>query len=123
VRSLSGDGKEKAAALVVLDSHRGNVKRAARAAGVPRKTLSQWNAGEGGVGAEVVELHRQRATSLADLIEETVRKLIEGAAEPERIKDASLLELAKAVGIVFDKIHLLRGKPSAHAPCASPGGG
>jgi hypothetical protein len=106
--------EDKAAALTLLDFHRGNVKRAARAAGVPRKTLAQWRDGKG-VSAEVVSLHYLKRSDLADRIENLLHLLID--AVPGKIEQASLLETVKAAGIFIDKMQLLRGKPTVLALC------
>lgn len=108
--------EEKAAALTVLDFHRGNVKRAARAAGLPRKTLSSWRNGRG-VSAKVVSIHTARKTALADEIENTVRIILDQL--PAKIPEASLMDAAKSLGILIDRMLILRGMPNRLTCCPS----
>jgi hypothetical protein len=108
--------EDKAAALTLLDFHRGNVKRAARAACVPRKTLEQWRDGKG-VSAEVVSLHYLKGSQIADRLENLVHLMLD--AMPHKLDGMSGLELVKAAGVCIEKMQLLRGKPSILALCPS----
>lgn len=101
--------EEKAGALTILAVNNGNVKRTARSLGIPRATLTAWARGRG-THAGVTQLCHLKKDSLADRFEEVIRKML--AALPSKIEDAPLLDLVKGVGILVDKMLLLRNCPT-----------
>ena len=101
-RSYSDE--QKALALAGLDANAGNVARTARQLGLPRKTLDQW--AKGRVPPGVANLRHQKKEALADRLEELAGRLLD--AMPGKIAGASLIQLAVAVGIIIDKMVMLR---------------
>ena len=101
-RSYSDE--QMAVALAGLDANAGNVARTARQLGLPRKTLDQW--AKGRVHPGVANLRHQKKEELADRLDVLAGRLV--AAMPSKIAGASLRELAVAVGILIDKLVLLR---------------
>jgi hypothetical protein len=101
-RSYSDE--QKAEALAGLDANAGNVARTARQLGLPRKTLDQWAKGRAHPG--VAKLRHQKKEELADHLEALAGRLLD--AMPGKIAGASLIHLAVAVGILIDKMILLR---------------
>jgi len=108
-RSYSDE--QKAVALAGLDADGGNVARTARQLGLPPKTLDQW--AKGGVGPGVAKLRHQKKEELADRLEAIARQLLD--AMPGKIAAASLRTIAIALGIVIDKMVLLRGMEKGSA--------
>jgi hypothetical protein len=107
--------EDKATALLLLDLNRGNVKRAAQVAGIPRKTLAQWKDGKG-VSAEVVSLHYARGSDLADRFEHFIHLMLDSIS-PQKIAEMTGLEAVKASAILVDKMQLLRGQPTQLVTC------
>ncbi|MFL6228432.1 MAG: hypothetical protein ACJ741_06600 [Pyrinomonadaceae bacterium] len=101
---------DKAESLALLDAEGGNVKRAARAARVPRKTLESW-AGGHGVTPEVEERRAEKRAELSDRFEAAIHDMMDAFAG--KIGDASLKDVATAIGILTDKRQLLKGQPTA----------
>lgn len=101
--------EDKATALAALDANGGNVQRTARTLGIPEPTLRGW-ARKRGIHPTVVELHDQKKGSLADELEEIAEKL--AGAMPGKVAEASLQQTATSLGIVIDKMQLLRGQPT-----------
>lgn len=104
-RARNYSDKEKAAALVVLDFCEGNESEAARRTGIPTNTLREWNLGRNR-NEDVAELREEKKANLADSLEKLAFDLI------DKVKDS-----AKAggvdLGIVIDKMLLLRGEPNS----------
>jgi transposase-like protein len=103
--------EEKASALVLLAVYNGNVKRTARTLGIPRSTLTAWAKGRGTNPGVTKQCHFKKE-SLADRFEEVARALLDAAADPAKLADASLKDLVIAAGICTDKMLLLRGQPT-----------
>ena len=99
--------EEKALALVALDFNGGNLHRTARELTIPRKTLAAWAAGRNH-HPEVAKKRRFESDQLADRLEEIIRDALD-AITPEKMQQAGLLQLARAVGLFVDKVVLLRG--------------
>ena len=92
--------------LAALAGNGGNVKRTARQAGVPRKTLEGWAKGRGLAGVRG-ELRHQDKADLAVRFEELAHRLLDAISA--RLAEASFRELVVALDIVVDKMVLLRG--------------
>jgi transposase-like protein len=103
--------EEKASALVLLAVYNGNLKRTARSLGIPRTTLSAWAKGRGTHAVVTKQCHFKKE-NLADRLEEVVRVMLDAATDPAKIADASLLDLCKSIGILVDRMLLLRGRPT-----------
>jgi hypothetical protein len=97
--------EERATALAALDGNGGNRQRTARQLGIPRKTLATW--ASGAVHPAVADLRHQKKRDLADGLEQVAYRLLD--AIPGKLEGASLLELAIGLGILVDKMLLLRG--------------
>lgn len=97
--------EERATALAALDGNGGNRQRTARQLGIPRKTLATWASGP--IHPAVADLRHQKKRELADALEQVAYRLLD--AVPGKLEGASLLELAIALGILVDKMLLLRG--------------
>ena len=99
--------EEKALALVALDFNGGNLHRTARELTIPRKTLAAWAAGRN-QHPDVAKKRQLHSDNLADRLEGIIRDALD-AISPEKMQQASLLQLARAVGLFVDKMLLLRG--------------
>ena len=99
---------DKAAALTVLDANEGNRNETAKHLDSPRTTLERWV--EGRVSGDVPQLRQQTKKALANELEALAYKLIE--AMPERLEGANLQQASVALGIVVEKMQLLRGDPT-----------
>lgn len=113
-RQRNYSDNEKARALVMLDFCDGNESEAARKLGIPRKTLHEW-AEERGINPDVAETRHEKKADLADSLEKLAFDLIDKVKTSEKAGGVDL-------GIVIDKMLLLRGEPNAiskdvsHAP-------
>lgn len=107
---------DRAAALAALDANGGNWTRTARETGVPGSTLRGWV--ENRDSAAPADLRAQKAETLADALEGLAWQMVEAARFTLReIKDVAiplpeLVRMFTALGIVIDKLQLLRGNPT-----------
>lgn len=99
---------DRAAALAVLDLHAGDVGKAARLLGIPRKTLEGWARGRTEVPAE---LRRQKRAELAVQLEAIAHLILDLVSE--RLPTASVPQLFTGLGITIDKMQLLKRQPTA----------
>lgn len=100
---------EKAAALAALKANGGKLRKTARETGIPVATLSGWrDADRSGVRTEKKEAAEQ---ALADLYESLAREAC--GLLPSAMKRAEAKELGTIVGILTDKMQLLRGQPNS----------
>jgi hypothetical protein len=97
--------EERATALAALDGNGGNRQRTARQLGIPRKTLATW--ASGAVHPAVADLRHQKKRELADGLEQVAYLLLD--AIPGKLEGANLQDLAISLGILVDKMLLLRG--------------
>lgn len=104
-RERNYSDKEKAAALVVLDFCEGNESEAARRTGIPTNTLRDWNLGRNR-NEHVTELREEKKADLADSLEKLAFDLIDKVKTSEKAGGVDL-------GIVIDKMLLLRGEPNS----------
>jgi len=95
---------EKAAALVVLDFHKGNCLRAAEVLGVPRSTLQEWAAGR--VAETVPKIRQEKKRDLCQRFEELVHSMVDRMIEKTEVA-------ALDVAIMVDKYLLLKGQPTS----------
>jgi transposase-like protein len=100
---------DRASALAALAANAGNLTHTARQLGIPKRTLSQWAAGSR--HPEATQAAEGKKGELADGLEEVAWKLAN--VIPEKLAGASLKDTAVALGIVIDKMRLLREQPTA----------
>jgi hypothetical protein len=72
----------------------------------PQRPTSRRSRTEGGTD-------QQKAEALADRLENLVHQLLDEMSRPEKIQATSLIDLATALGIVVDRMLLLRGLPTS----------
>jgi hypothetical protein len=96
---------DRASALAAVAANGGNVSKTARELGIKVTTLRQWKCGER--HPEAIQMSQGKKLPLADAIETVVDKMV--AAVAGKIDDASLQQLATSIGILTDKMLLLRG--------------
>lgn len=102
---------DRAAALATLEANDGNVARTSRETGVGRATLQRW-ASETGHRKEAVDNRLPEARgNIADRLEAFIHKALDVA--PDKLHDADMNALFRAIGISADKIQLLRNKPTS----------
>lgn len=99
--------EEKASGLALLASHGGDVSKAARAAGVPRRTLQRWRDETPEVVAQIAQ---DKKAALAALFEAEVEAAL-GAAGAKR-GEASYRDLITGAAIAADKRQLLLDEPT-----------
>jgi len=101
---------EKVQALAALEVG-SSISAAARAIGMPRKTLSQWGLGQA-IHPSVAEASHEKALELAGKFESIAHRIVD--AMPGKIGDANLAQAATAAGIAVDKMRLLRGEATSN---------
>lgn len=102
-RQRNYSDKEKASALVVLDFCNGNLSKASRQLDIPISTLKEWN--DGRITDDVAETRKEKKANLADSLEQLAFDLIDKVKTSEKAGGVDL-------GIVIDKMLLLRGEPN-----------
>lgn len=107
---------ERAAGLAVLALHGGNLKRAAREAGVPERTLRRWTQE---APEEVGAIAAQKKADLADLMEDIARRAagcitmaIEAIEADPALAIDKFSDLNRVAGTALDKMRVLRGETS-----------
>lgn len=98
--------QERAEALARLDSNAGNVARTARELAIPRITLLGWR--DDPFAAGVSELRQQKRAALADDLEDLAAEMI--PVLHEKLGSASFHALVVGLGVVIDKLRLLRAE-------------
>lgn len=99
---------ERAAAVAAVAANGGNVERTAELLGIPESTLRQWVKGDRHPEAAVMSDGKKG--ELADRLEAIAWKLAD--AIPGKIPATGLQQLATTLGIVVDKMQLLRNRPT-----------
>ena len=99
---------QKAEALAALKANAGNVKRTARELGIPEGTVTDWKRGKGVFLG--VDLPAEKEDDLAQLYEDTAKKLLKVAGV--KAKEAGARDAMVASGIAIDKARLLRDQPT-----------
>jgi transposase-like protein len=102
--------KDKADALAHLAAEGGNVKRAALAAGIPRKTLEGWGKGRG-IDLEVYGMIEETKKRLAAKLMTEAEEMAD--ALPGKRAAATYQQALVGIGIAVDKAQLLTGGPTA----------
>ena len=111
--------EEKAYALSVLEMYRGNVDKAAKLLEMPPRTLAHWAAGQNRVAA-VEDIQAVKREEMHEALDKIAWKIV-GAMELT-IEEADLRALATSLGILIDKIQLLRGLATSRTEVSGPGG-
>lgn len=117
--SKKGAGKaqysedDKAAALAALAANGDNISRTARQLKIPAATLRKWRAGY--VHPAVTQKCEVKKKELAEKLEEVAHALTGNLltrAESELSVMVPMKDVATSLGIVVDKMQLLKGKPT-----------
>lgn len=107
--------EDRANAIAALAANGGNVNLTAKQLDIPATTLKHW--ADGTRHAESAQLGEQKKGPLADRLELVAWKLAESL--DGKIEAAGLQQTATSLGIVIDKMQLLRNKPTeiqGHTP-------
>ncbi len=99
----------KARALAIVDSHYGNIQRAANDLGIRPETLRYWVVNK----ERFREVHAQKQAELADECEADARYYF--ALARDKAPDAPYNQLMTGAAIAVDKMQLLRGQPTSIA--------
>lgn len=97
-------GEEKAAALECVNLNGGIIARAAKECGIPEMTLRQWSRGQGVSEAIYADYVAKKGGLLTNRLWVLADQIVDALSDEECIKTASLVERARAFGIVFDKV-------------------
>lgn len=100
--------EDRANAIAALAANGGNVARTAKQLGIPAKTVENWAKGDR--HPEAADLGDKKKGVLADKLEEVAWKL--AGSLDQKIEAAGLQQTATSLGIVIDKMQLLRNKPT-----------
>jgi transposase-like protein len=106
---------DKALALATLDANGGDVRKTAKTLKMPESTLSDWSKNRG-VNKEVTEIREVKKKELSEKLEEVAYKLTDNLmirAESELSILVPMKDVATSLGIVVDKMQLLKGKPTS----------
>ena len=103
---------ERATALAALEANGGNIGRTSRELGLPRATLQNWSRREA-----APDLGHQKRGELAEALADVAWRL--AGAIPSKLDAANLQQVAVSLGIVIDKMQLLKGMPTAITEDAS----
>jgi transposase-like protein len=101
--------EDKAAALAHLQSKRGAATETAREMRVPVSTLKDWASGR--YLPPVLEKYGVVRDALAARLEEVAHRIID--VLPEKIEAAPVRDLSATLGLIIDKMRLLREEPTA----------
>jgi hypothetical protein len=105
--------QERADAMMVLAANGGNLSATAIDTGIPYHTLRHWAAGDR--HPEAIQMAKEKMPPLADRLEEIASLLAEGMDDPVKIRKAPLNQIAVALGVLIDKVRLLRGQATGSA--------
>ena len=97
---------DKATALLSLEANGGNVLRTARALNIPQQTLREWAASKH-TSVDVPNIRDKKRPELIDLFLNEVYEAV--GLMPDKRAEASYSDLGRMVGILTDKIQLLKG--------------
>lgn len=121
-RTRSGYSDQfKAAALTALAINHGNATKTAKLLHLPPRTIRAWGRGRG-ISPTVKARQSDLQKPLVEKLEELLSALIDGMGEPEKIKQASPIELARVMDVVVDCLVKMRGSARACAHSRSCAG-
>lgn len=106
---------DKALALAALDANGGDVRKTAKTLRMPESTLSDWSKNRG-VNKEVTEIREVKKKELSEKLGEVAYKLTDNLlirAESELSILVPMKDVATSLGIVVDKMQLLKGEPTS----------
>lgn len=103
--------KEKVVALAAVETNGGNVKGTSTELGIPTSTLEYWN--KGGLHPDIAKIRDEKRGVLADGLEE-IAWLIIGLL-PKTLMEAPAKDQGIILGIVVDKLQVLKGLPNSIA--------
>ena len=98
----------KAEALAKIKANGGNVLRTANELGIPRQTLESWLL----VSDRFAELQQRKQSELASKYEANLHRLADNISETD-LTQVPFGSKATAIGILTDKMLLLRGQPTS----------
>lgn len=112
------DDEFRASAKVMLEAAGypgtpGALIKVARHLKVPERTLSRWFKGENNPPPD--KLVRLKKGNMADALEDIAWRLVRHVKDPEVISEMTGQQAATSIGILIDKIRLLRDEPTENA--------
>ena len=113
--------EEKAYALEVLEMYLGNVQKAATSLEISPRTLSHWAARKNMPVAAVEEIQAVKREEMHEALEKLAWKIV--AAMEVTIEEADLRALTTSLGILIDKIQLLKGLATSRTEISGVDGG
>ncbi|HYF38777.1 MAG TPA: transposase [Gemmatimonadales bacterium] len=96
--------EEREAILAILEVNGGDTETTAAQTGVHQNTLIRWR-------DDLTKLGDKKKAALADRLEELAHILVD--AIPNKVAFAPLQQVATTLGIVTEKMLLLRGEPTS----------
>lgn len=117
-KRVSYTDEDKAAALAMLDANDGNVKGTADSLGIPESTLRSWK-NDRGTPRNIAELRDKNRGELSDRIFNLTHLVLDNL--PEKLDEASAKDLFVSLGILVDKLQLLKGQPTNHSRVSGTG--
>ena len=107
----------KLTALIALEQNEGNIYQTAKKIGIPSGTLAKWAQAqrEGRLIVPTPQPDLPADASLDDQLEQVARRMV--SAMPEKVEEADLQELARALTIVLDNMNQTRAgkEKNSHA--------
>jgi hypothetical protein len=100
----------RADALAALAANGGNLNKTALELRVPWKTLKNW--ASGARHPEASQMAQNKMGHLADTLERVAFLLAGDLQDAARRERANVTQVATALGIVVDKMQVLRGQPT-----------
>lgn len=99
---------DRANALAALAANGGNVKLTANQIDIPETTIRKWLSSE--QHPEITKKGAQKKGPLSDYLEKIAWQLADSL--PGKTDQSSLQQVATSLGIVIDKMRLLRNEPT-----------
>lgn len=98
----------KAAVISAIQANGGNVMATARLFNLPRDTVNYWWRNS----ERFVEIQRASTITLADKLEDLAHSNVESLSTHD-LSIVSYSDKARALGVIIDKMQLLRGEPTS----------
>jgi transposase-like protein len=106
--AYTDDEKAQVLALYALNAEVGQYKMA-RMLGIKQNQLSEWSNGKH-ISDEALAMADDYKERIKEKLQEILEKSID--AMPDKIDKANYWDLARTVGLTFDKLQLMEGKPT-----------
>jgi hypothetical protein len=103
--------EQKANALILLATNKGNLARTARDTGLPRKTISAWAKGKHIQGV-TPEIMQSKTDEIVEKLDRNIALYLEAGADEVKIAKASLKDISIAMAVSLDKKQLLMNRPT-----------